>query len=291
MKEQLTENTQYDNHLDTRFLRGTMNLSAEERWMLSPDAPPATAMAMRILVGAAELKGAERLVEITCAHIDGCLYYGDAGVAFAERLVEQGGRVRVRSTLNIGSLDLVHPELVRADDQFHDKARRLMNAYVALGCLPSWTCAPYQAGYRPALGEQIAWAESNAIVFANSVLGARTNRYGDYFDICAGLTGRAPLTGLHQAENRVATLLIDLGGLPDALLDEESFYPVLGAWLGRVAAARIAALKGIPAEVSEDCLKALAATAASTGSVGLFHVIGVTPEAALRGAGLCLHPA
>ena len=260
--------------------RPGMRLTEEEQYMLSDAAPAATSMAMRILVSTARLMGAERLVPVTCAHIDGCLYYGDAGVAFAERLVELGGRVEVPSTLNVGSLDLLHPELVRADADYRDKSRRLMNAYLALGCVPSWTCAPYQAGYRPGLGEQIAWAESNAIVFANSVLGARTNRYGDYFDICAAITGRAPFTGLHRDENRLATVLADLGDIPGALLAQETFYPVLGAWLGRVAGAEIVAFQGIPEDVSEDRLKALAAAAASTGQVGLFHVIGVTPEAA-----------
>ena len=259
-----------------------MHLTDDEKYMLSDDAPPAVSMAMRVLVGTAELMGAERLVEVTCAHIDGCLYYADAGVKFAEKLVELGGRVAVPSSLNVGPLDLQHPDLVLYNPEQRSMATRLMNAYVALGCTPSWTCAPYQAGYRPALGEQIAWAESNAIVFANSILGARTNRYGDYFDICAGLTGRAPYTGLHIKENRYATVLIDVTGLPDALLREETFYPVLGSWMGRQVGANIAAIDGIPRDVPEDWLKALAAASASTGQVGLFHVIGVTPEAGTR---------
>ena len=99
-----------------------------------------------------------------------------------------------------------------------------MDAYVDLGCTQSWTCAPYQAGYRPKLGEQIAWAESNAIVFANSALGARTNRYGDFLDICAAITGRAPYVGLHLQENRRARILIDLTDLSPALLREDSSF-------------------------------------------------------------------
>jgi predicted aconitase len=158
-------------------------------------------------------------------------------------------------------------------------SRRLMDAYVDLGCTPSWTCAPYQAGYRPGLGEQIAWAESNAIVFANSVLGARTNRYGDFLDICAAITGRAPYVGLHHADNRKARILIDLAHLSPALRRDDSFFPVLGAWLGETVGTTIAAIKGLPRDVSEDQLKALGAAAASTGAVALFHVIGVTPEA------------
>ena len=234
---------------------------------------------MRITVGMAKAMGAERLVPITSAHIDGCVYFGDAGVLFAEKLRDLGGKVAVPSSLNVGALDILHPELVLADDHARSMSRRLMQAYVDLGCTQSWTCAPYQAGYRPGLGEQIAWAESNAIVFANSVLGARTNRYGDFFDICAALTGRAPDVGLHQEDNRRAEILIDLETLSPALLDEDSFYPVLGAWLGKTVGSSIAAIKGVPLEVNEDRLKALGAAAASTGAVALFHIIGVTPEA------------
>ncbi|MEZ5931171.1 MAG: aconitase X catalytic domain-containing protein [Alphaproteobacteria bacterium] len=256
-----------------------MYLSPDERDLLAPDAPPATTMAMRILVDTARMMGADRLVPITSAHIDGCVYFGDAGVLFAERLRDLGGHVAVPSSLNVGALDILHPELVLADAHAKTMSRRLMDAYVALGCTQSWTCAPYQAGYRPRLGEQIAWAESNAIVFANSVLGARTNRYGDFFDICAALTARAPDVGLHRDEARVAKILVDLNALSPALLNDDSFFPVLGAWLGRTLGSTVAAIKGLPAGVSEDRLKALGAAAASTGAVALFHAIGVTPEA------------
>lgn len=256
-----------------------MVLSEEEKSFLASEAPPATAMAMRILVATAKLMGAGSLVPITSAHIDGCVYFGDAGVLFAERLRDLGGQVRVPSSLNVGALDLLRPDLVRASPHAKAMSRRLMDAYVDLGCTQSWTCAPYQAGYRPGLGEQIAWAESNAIVFANSVLGARTNRYGDFLDICAAITGRAPYVDLHLDGPRLAKILIDLSGLSPALVREESFFPVLGAWLGETVGSTVAAIKGLPPDVSEDCLKALGASAASTGAVALFHVIGVTPEA------------
>jgi hypothetical protein len=256
-----------------------MIFTDEEKYMISADAPPAISMAMRIVSETAKLMGATELVEITNAHVDGCVYFADSSVHFAEKLRDLGGRVRVPSTLNVGGLDLVRPDIIRRDSDGRKMAGRLMKAYVDMGCKASWTCAPYQAGYRPGVGEQIAWAESNAIVFANSVLGARTNRYGDYFDICAAITGRAPYTGLHVTENRHATILIDLSGLPAALLDEETFYPVLGSWFGRTVGTDIAAIKGIPTNVTEDRLKALAAASASTGAVALFHVIGVTPEA------------
>jgi predicted aconitase len=198
---------------------------------------------------------------------------------FAERLVELGGTVVVPTTLNVGTLDLLHPELFQGDEETARKGRRLMEAYVSLGCEPTWTCAPYQLPTRPALGEHIAWAESNAIVFANSVLGARTNRYGDFIDICAALSGRVPEAGLHRTEERRGQIVFRPRGLPARLLDEDVFYPVLGHLVGQEAGTLVPVLDGLPPSVNEDRMKALGAAAASSGSVALVHVVGVTPEA------------
>jgi len=256
-----------------------MRLSEEERSWLREGAPAGRAMAMRIVVETGRLLGAARLVPIASAHVDGCLYHGDAGVHFVERLCELGAEVSVPTSLNVGALDLKHPGLVRGAAHRNRMARRLMDAHVRLGCRPTWTCAPYQAGHRPKLGEHVAWAESNAVVFANSVLGARTNRNGDFLDICAAVTGRVPYYGLHVDENRRASILIDLGDLPPTMKDLDAFYPVLGTWLGEEVGDAVAVLDGLPRNVSEDRLKALGAGAAATGAVGLFHVAGVTPEA------------
>jgi predicted aconitase len=234
---------------------------------------------MRVVVAAAELLGADRLVEITSAHVDGCLYHGEGGVEFAEKLVAGGGRVTVPTTLNVGALDLLHPGRVKGDAHHAAMARRQMDAYLTLGCAPTWTCAPYQAGHRPGIGEQVAWGESNAIAFANSALGARTERYGDFLDACCAITGRAPFHGLHRTENRRATAVVDASGVPGGLKKRDVFYPVLGTWLGREVGRDIAAIVGLGESVSEDQLKALGAAAASTGAVALVHVVGVTPEA------------
>jgi hypothetical protein len=154
-----------------------------------------------------------------------------------------------------------------------------MEAYQSMGCEPSFTCAPYQLSRRPVLGQQIAWAESNAIVFANSVLGARTNRYGDFVDICAALTGRVPYTGLHRTEGRGGQVVFDLTEIPTSLLEEDVIFPVLGHLVGRVVTSQIPVLVGLTDSTSEDDLKALGAAAASSGSVALFHAVGITPEA------------
>lgn len=168
-----------------------------------------------------------------------------------------GGQVRVPTTLNVGALNLLKSEAGLMAPPQRAMAGRLMQAYVALGCRQTWTCAPYQVGHRPALGEDIAWAESNAVVFANSVLGARTNRYGDFLDICAALTGRAPRYGLHLPENRRATILVRTGSLSETLKRQSVFFPVLGAWLGRAMGSEIAVIEGLPSDTSEDALKAL----------------------------------
>jgi hypothetical protein len=254
-----------------------LHLTDEERRIAGRE--DAAAMAMRILAEMGRLLGATKLIPVASAHIDGGLYHGDSGVYFAERLVEGRGRVAVPSTMNVGGLDLLKPGNVKADAHRHAMALRLMRAYEVLGCRPTWTCSPYQAGHRPALGQDVAWGESNAVVFCNSVLGARTNRYGDFLDICCALLGKAPCYGLHVAENRLATIVIDTSALSPALKASDVFYPVLGAWYGAEIGNAIGVIDGLPESVAEDQLKALGAAAASSGAVGLFHVAGVTPEA------------
>ncbi|MGH8952183.1 MAG: aconitase X [Acidimicrobiia bacterium] len=255
-----------------------MLLTDTDQAFLHGEAGEATRVAMELLVAIAEAEGAPQLLDISAAHIDGGLYHGQAGLDFARSLVDGGGRVAVPTTLNVSSLDLLHPDLYRGDAGVARAARELMDAYLEMGCAPSWTCAPYQLPDRPAIGEQIAWGESNAIVFANSVLGARTARYGDFLDICCALTGRAPKIGLHTDEGRRATLRVDLD-LPDGLLHDDLMYPVLGHVLGQVAGTDIPVIVGLDERATEDRLKALGAAAASTGAVGMFHAVGVTPEA------------
>jgi predicted aconitase len=255
-----------------------MRLTASDCDMLAGAAGAGAALAMRLLVETARILGAEELLDISSAHVDGCLYHGDSGTLFAEKLVAAQARVRVPTTLNVGALDLLHGGRVRLAPAARDMARRMMSAYIAMGCQATWTCAPYQAGHRPAFGRDVAWGESNAVAFCNSVLGARTNRYGDFLDICAALTGRAPKIGLHLPSQRRATVLIDTTPLPPTFFEEDIAYPILGAWLGHAVGNSVAAFTGL-GQPGEDQLKALGAAAAASGSVGLFHVIGVTPEA------------
>jgi len=243
---------------------------------------------MRLVIRAAEALRAGRLIPITSAHVDSCLYHGEATIDFVERLVNGAAHVSVPTTLNVGALDLLHPELWRGDARTAERGKLLMGHYRALGCTPTYTCAPYQLSFaRPGLGEQVAWAESNAIVFCNSVLGARTERYGDFTDIACAITGRVPDAGLHRTDARRATVVLRLSAeIPLPLLDDDALYPVLGIVLGRRAGGRIAAIDGLPPGLSEDRLKAIGAAAASSGAVAMFHAVGSTPEAATLGAAL-----
>jgi predicted aconitase len=257
----------------------SLDLTTDERVILSGAQGEGAAMALRIVTEAARLMGATSLIPIASAHIDGALYHGDSGTLFAERLVELGAKIAVRSTLNVGALDLTGCAKINLPPHETDMARRMMRAYIKLGCEPTWTCAPYQAGHRPALGSNVAWGESNAVVFCNSVLGARTNRYGDFLDIACAISGSAPNYGLHLTENRYARFDVDLSTLPLSLIATETFWPIFGSLYGRLAGSSIGVVTGVAKHPGEDALKAFGAASASTGGVGLFHVLGVTPEA------------
>jgi predicted aconitase len=258
---------------------GSLSLSDDDRSALDGERGAGAQLAMRILVHTGEAMDARELLDVTSAHVDGCLYHGRAGLDFAMRLADGGARVGIPTTLNVSSLDLLHPELVHLDRDTAAEARSMMDAYVAMGCSPTWTCAPYQLPVRPALGEHIAWAESNAIVFANSVLGARTGRYGDFIDICCAITGRAPAAGLHLDGERLARTVFRVGALPEPLLADEAAYAAIGHLVGRRTGNAVPAIVGLPPTTTEDHLKALGAAAASSGAVAMFHAVGVTPEA------------
>ncbi len=258
----------------------SLRLSDEERGMLTGVAGEAVRLAMRILCRVAPAYGARALLPITRAHIDGCIYEGEAGLAFAERLAAAGGQVRVPTSLNVISLDRERWRDHGLSEGYADGAARLGQAYVSMGATPAFTCAPYQTADRPTFGEQVAWAESNAVAFANAIIGARTNRYGDYLDAACALTGRAPAAGLHLDEPRLGTDIVKLVGISPELMADDTFWPVLGYHLGEVVDDEVPVVVGLGESPGEDALKALAAAAATSGSVAMFHLVGITPEAA-----------
>ncbi|WP_262273669.1 cis-3-hydroxy-L-proline dehydratase [Microvirga yunnanensis] len=241
----------------------------------------ASQVAMRVIVRMARLQGADRLIDVTQAHIDGCVYTGHGGLRFAQQLRDWGGRVVVPTTLNSISVDYRRWRVQGIDPAFGEPASQLGDTYVDMGARPTFTCAPYLLDSAPAQGEQIVWAESNAVVYANSVLGARTMKYPDFLDICIALTGRAPRAGCHIESNRRAALQINLPKLKNL---DDAFYPLLGYHIGLLAANRIPVVVGLEqATPSQDDLKAFGAAFATTSSAPMFHILGVTPEAAALG--------
>jgi hypothetical protein len=256
-----------------------LNFSSYDRALMAGEHGPAAQLAISILVRMARVYGAAELLDICAAHIDSTIYIGEAGLEFAERLAGLGARVVVPTTLNVSGLDEHGWREWAVPSDWAEKAHRQMVAYQSMGCIPTWTCAPYQTEWKPSFGQQIAWGESNAIVFANSVLGARTERYPDLLDICCAITGRVPAVGLHLDENRYGQILFKLVDIPPAIQQDDIFYPVLGHLLGKIAQDGIPVIDGITVQPAEDQLKALGAAAASSGAVALFHMVGVTPEA------------
>jgi cis-L-3-hydroxyproline dehydratase len=256
-----------------------LTLTERDAAMLDGGHGPAAQLAMSILVRMAEVYGAESLMDISQAHIDSTIYLGDATLEFAERLASLGARVAVPTSLNVSGVDQCGWQQWAVTPEWAAKAARQMLAYEKMGAVPTWTCAPYQTSMRPRFGQQIAWGESNAIAFANSVIGARTERYPDLLDICCAITGRVPAVGLHLTANRAGQLLLSLVGVPAALQNDDQFFPVLGHLVGKLAGDRIPVVDGITAAPTEDRLKAFGAAAASSGRVALFHLVGITPEA------------
>lgn len=252
-------------------------IDAADQDILNGDSGEAARVAMNIIIRMAKLQGATRLHSVSQVHIDGCVYNGPASLNFAQKFRDWGGRVAVPTTLNSISVDSRRWRSQGVDPDFGEPAARLGEAYVAMGARATFTCAPYLLDQAPLRGEQIAWAESNAVVFANSVLAARTMKYPDYLDACIALTGRAPFAGCHLDEGRMAEIAVEVD-LPTSF--DDSLYPLLGYCIGQLAANRVPVICGLEAiPPSLDDLKAFSAAFATTSSAPMFHMVGVTPEA------------
>jgi predicted aconitase len=256
-----------------------MQLTNREKAMLAGKHGEAVRIAMSILCDIGDAIEAEEMVEIEHVHTDSGFYLGDAGLEFVEHLTALGGKVMVPTSMNNTTFDIERSRSYGVPAKLADKIKRLEKAHLTMGAVPLWTCAPYQDGILPKPGIMVAWSESNAIVFANSVLGARTNRTGDLVDICCALTGRAPKTGLYLDENRLAEVHIKIEGFPAEAFADARFYPLLGYFIGRQCGNRVVAISGMPKQASMDNLKGLGAAAASSGATALFHIVGITPEA------------
>lgn len=252
-------------------------LTDADKAILAGDRGEATAVAMRMVLRMAALEGATELIDITRAHIDGCIYTGPGGLAFAEKLRDLGGRVVVPTTLNAISVDHRRWKAQGISEALGRPASAVADAYVAMGAQPTFTCAPYLLDDRPARDEQIVWAESNAVVYANSVLGARTMKYPDYLDIAIALTGRAPKAGCHLPEERAPQVRVTVPPLEDV---DDSLWPLLGYLIGTVSPDAIPLVEAVSQHLPDtDALKAFGAAFATTSAAPMFHIAGVTPEA------------
>jgi predicted aconitase/predicted aconitase with swiveling domain len=253
-------------------------LTDHDRGLLSGAFGEAARLAIRVVIRAAQLESANDLIDIECGHIDGCFYQGPASLHFAERLVELGGQVAVPTSMNALRIDRRRWRDQGVSAELGEPSEAVADAYLRLGVTPTYTCAPYLLDGPPACGQQIAWAESNAVVFANAVLGARTMKYPDYLDILIALIGRAPNAGAHTDAGRRATLQIAVD-VPVEQLDD-AFYPTLGYHVGTIASNDVPALTGLElAAPTADDLRAFGAAFATTSAAAMFHIVGVTPEA------------
>lgn len=236
-------------------------------------------IALHVLAKLGEAYGAERMVEIRSAHIVGSSYQiaGDAGIAIYSQLVEQGARVKVRTTSDPGSIDFARWREFKTPPEYAERQIKIAELLDRMGVIPTWTCTPYTTFNVPRFGEDLGWSESSAVVFANSVIGARTNRLAAYVDVCAALVGRVPRFGLHLPEHRRGEVLFELD--PDLSAHfEDQYFPVLGYLVGQATGDRIPVITGV-LEASFDQLKAFGAASAASGSVALYHMVGITPEA------------
>ena len=257
-----------------------LDLKNDDRAMVEGRDGIAVQQAMRIIVAMAAQQGASALVDVTQGHIDGCIYASPANLTFAEKMAEMGASVRVPTTMNAISVDKAHWRAQGVPEDFGDPAARLADAYVRMGCRPTFTCSPYLLDSAPQAGDMIAWAESNAVIFANTVLGARTAKHPDFLDLCIALTGRAPLSGVYLEENRRPQRIVDVA-LPEDIND--AFWPLIGYLAGKAAPDCIPLLRGLgAAKPSRDDLKALCAAFGTTSAAPMLHIEGVTPEARLE---------
>ncbi len=237
--------------------------------------------AVKLLISLAELYGADRLIPVTSAHVSGASYklIGDPGLEFLEDF-SADARVAVPTTVNPLGTDLEQWRELGVPEAFAEKQARIAHAYEAMGAQTVFSCTPYLLGIRPARGEHLAWSESNAVCFANSVLGARTNREGGPSALAAAVVGATPDYGLHQDAARRATVVFDvrtrLRGID---------FSLLGLFAGKETGEGVPYFRGVRG--TDEDLKWLGAAVASSGSVGLFHMERVTPEwRAARPAGL-----
>jgi predicted aconitase/predicted aconitase with swiveling domain len=254
-----------------------ITLTDQDRASLCGDDGPARRIAMEVICAMAALQGADQLVDVTRGHIDGCILANDANLRFAEKMQQMGGRVTIPTTINAISVDHGNWRDQGVPPDFGLRAARLADAYVNMGARPTFTCAPYLLQSAPVAGENIGWSESNAVIYANTVIGARTVKHPDYLDLFIAMTGRAPLSGVYLTDNRRPRRCLQVEPLGP---HDDALWPMLGYIAGQLAPDIIPILTGLEGiAASNDDLKAMCAAFGTTSAAPMLHVAGHTPEA------------
>ncbi|MCK5772478.1 MAG: aconitase X catalytic domain-containing protein [Thermoplasmata archaeon] len=254
-----------------------MELTGDEEKVLGGGSGPARELAMRILVNLGELEGADSLIPIVSAHISGVSYKtgGEGLIKMLERFHDDGGKVSVPSSLNPAGMDLDRWEGMGIDPAFAEKQGRIIELYSSLGVQTTCTCIPYEIFSRVhpvGFGDHIAWGESNAVIYANSMLGARTNREGAISCLASAIVGRTPNYGMHLDERRLPTIEVTIEGELTPL-----HHDLLGAYIGVNFNSEIPLIRGMGSPERPE-LKHMGAAMAAKGGLALYHVEGVTPE-------------
>jgi predicted aconitase len=253
-----------------------MRLSNSDKKMLAGDNGEATKIAMEVLCLMAAAQNADKLIDVSRGHIDGCILAHDANLHFAEKMLHMGASVIIPTTINAISVDRENWKSQGVVPDLGMKASRLADAYVKMGAHPTFTCAPYLLAESPIKGEVIGWSESNAVIYANSVIGARTQKHPDYLDLFIAMTGRTPNTGVYLEKNRKPVCEIQVT-LPASF--DDAIWPMLGWLAGHKSPNGIPLLTGLEdISINNDGLKALCAAFGTTSAAPMIHIKGHTPE-------------
>jgi len=257
-----------------------MHLTDEEERMLAGEEGEAVRLSMRILTRLGDVFGAERMVPVSSVHAGCFCPKFSAAVEVMEKFAELGGKFRTTTTVD----PIINPrntslwgELTEPD-KLKQATIRQITAFQKMGGIPTWSCTPYFHGNLPRRGEYVSWVESSAIIFANSVIGARTNRTSMGPDIASAITGRAPEYGLLLDENRAGNVLVNIEYQPNSMFD----YNNIGYIIGKTCNGKIPVIEGLPLWTTANQLKAMGSAAATRGGIALYHAVGITPEAATR---------
>ena len=253
----------------------TLNLNSKDQSILDGNYGAAQQIAMETICKMAAIQSAKELIDVTKGHIDGCILAHDANLIFAEKMYQLGASISIPTTINAISVNRNNWQSQGIKPDFGNKASRLADAYVKMGALPTYTCAPYLLEEIPKEHEVIGWSESNAVIYANSILGAKTQKHPDYFDLFVAMTGRAPKAGVYLSEERMPKYEISID-LPDKF--DDSIWPMVGWLIGKFSPNKIPLVTGLEkTSLTGDDLKALCAAFGTTSAAPMLHINGHTP--------------